>query len=320
MALFDLEGMTPRDRLAALSEIASHSIIEASLSEVGNTPARVDVRAKVLGQLDLIDASAANIRVERTRAQVARSQPPFYLVNIQLAGAILVRWGEQDVTASRGDILITDSEHAYDIDGERPFHQLIMRLPRSWVDARVARPDILPGALLRHDNAMSRLFAGYVRNGFDTAAELSADGAAMFAAHSVELLALALGERPSSEPLPAQALREAVFVRAERLIALRFAESALTPDRLAGSLGLSTRLLQKIFAERGTTVMERVWDRRVNQAAKLLAMPDASHRSITEIAFACGFNDSAHFSRAFAARVGASPTQWRRRACIERSG
>jgi AraC family transcriptional activator of tynA and feaB len=142
----------------------------------------------------------------------------------------------------------------------------------------------------------------------------------MFAAHSVELLALALGERPSSEPLPAQALREAVFVRAERLIALRFAESALTPDRLAGSLGLSTRLLQKIFAERGTTVMERVWDRRVNQAAKLLAMPDASHRSITEIAFACGFNDSAHFSRAFAARVGASPTQWRRRACIERSG
>ena len=48
------------------------------------------------------------------------------------------------------------------------------------------------------------------------------------------------------------------------------------------------------------------------QAAELLAMPEASHRSITEIAFACGFNDSAHFSRAFAARFDTTPSQWRR--------
>jgi AraC-like DNA-binding protein len=124
----------------------------------------------------------------------------------------------------------------------------------------------------------------------------------MFAAHSVDLLALVLGER-ASEPLPAQALREALFARAVRLIALRFADPGLTPDRIAGSLGVSTRLLQKLFAERGATVMERIWEKRVSQAASLLAMPQASHRSITEIAFACGFNDSAHFTRAFAARV-----------------
>jgi AraC family transcriptional activator of tynA and feaB len=315
--MLDLEAMPPGDRLALLSEVAAQSIIEANLSEVGNMPARGDLRAKVLGELDLVAASAANIRVQRTRAHVARSQSPFYLVNIQLAGAISVRWGEQDVTASRGDIVITDSEHAYDVNGERPFRQLIVRLPKPWVDARVARPDLVPGALLRRDDPMSRLFASFVRNGFESTAALSADAAATFAAHSVELLALALGERPS-EPLPAQALREALFVRAVRLIALRFAEPALTPDRIAGSLGVSTRLLQKVFAERGATVTERVWERRVSQAARLLAMPEASHRSITEIAFACGFNDSAHFTRAFAARIGVTPSQWRRRARVER--
>jgi AraC family transcriptional activator of tynA and feaB len=314
--MIDLDAMTPRDRLATLSEISSQGILEVSLSEVGNMPGRVDLRPKALGQLDLVGASAANIRVKRTRAHVARSQSPFYLVNFQLAGAISVRWREQDVTASRGDILITDSEHAYDVDGERPFCQLIMRLPKSWVDARVARPDAIPGALLRH-NPMSRLFAGYVRNGFETAAELSPDGAEMFAAHSVDLLALVLGER-ASEPLPAQALREALFARAVRLIALRFADPGLTPDRIAGSLGVSTRLLQKLFAERGATVIERIWEKRVSQAASLLAMPQASHRSITEIAFACGFNDSAHFTRAFAARVAVTPSQWRQRARVER--
>jgi AraC-like DNA-binding protein len=199
----------------------------------------------------------------------------------------------------------------------RPRAALIVRMPRPWIDARVARPDLVPGALLRRDDPVSQLFASFARNGFESTAALSAYAAATFAAHSVELLTLALGEKPS-EPLPAQALREALFVRAGRLIDLRFAEPGLTPDRIAGSLGVSTRLLQRVFAERGATVMERVWERRVCRAARLLAMPEASHRSITEIAFACGFNDSAHFTRAFAARVGVTPSHWRQRTRVER--
>jgi AraC-like DNA-binding protein len=312
MSMPDLEAASPRDRLAVLNEIASQSIIEANLSEAGGMPPRGDLRAKVLGQLDLVDASARNIRAERTRAHVARSQSSFYLVNIQLAGAISVRWGEQDVTTSRGDIFIADNLHAYDVVGERPFRQLIMRLPKSSVDTRVARPDLIPGVLLRGGNPISQLFASYVRNGFAVADGLSAEAAAAFAAHAVELLALALGERPSDEPLPAQALREALFLRADRMIALHFAEADLSSDRIARTLGVSKRMLQKLFAEHGATVMGRVWERRVSRAAELLAMPEASHRSITEIAFACGFNDSAHFSRAFAARFAATPSQWRR--------
>jgi AraC family transcriptional activator of tynA and feaB len=314
----DLEAMTPRDRLAFLSEIVSRTIIEEHLCEVGGMPARGQLHGRALGGIDLIDVSGANMRAQRTRAHVARAPSSFYLVSIQLAGASTFRWHEQDVSASCGDIFVADSEHSYDVDGERPFRQLVVRLPKPWLDVRLARPDAVAGAVLRRGHPVSQLFASYVRNGFETAAELSADGAAMFAAHTLELLALALGERPSAEPLPAQALREALFVRAEQLIALRFAEPALTSDRIAGSLGISTRLLQKIFAERGATVMARVWEKRVSQAARLLAIPEASHRSITEIAFACGFNDSAHFTRAFAARWAATPSQWRRRARVER--
>jgi AraC family transcriptional activator of tynA and feaB len=314
----DLEAMAPRDRLAFLSEIVSRDLIEERLLEVGDRPARGHLQGKALGGLDLIEVSGANMRAQRTRAHVARSQSAVYLLSIQLAGANSFRWCEQDVTTSPGDIFIVDSRHAYDIDGERPFHQLIVRLPKTWVDARLARPDLIPGALLRRDNPMSRLLASYVRSGFESTTELSADAAAMFAAHSVELLAVALGERPCGDVPPAQVLREALFIRAGRLIALRFAEPDLTPDRIARSLGISARLLQKVFAERGAAVMERVWESRVNQAARLLALPDASHRSITEIAFACGFKDSAHFTRAFATRMDVTPSQWRQQARVER--
>jgi len=34
---------------------------------------------------------------------------------------------------------------------------------------------------------------------------------------------------------------------------------------------------------------------------------------VSEIAFGLGFNDAAHFSRAFRVRFGASPREWRAR-------
>ena len=58
--------------------------------------------------------------------------------------------------------------------------------------------------------------------------------------------------------------------------------------------------------------MARVWEERVNRAARLLAAPETADRPVTDIAFACGFKDSSHFSRVFAARNGAAPARWRR--------
>ena len=46
---------------------------------------------------------------------------------------------------------------------------------------------------------------------------------------------------------------------------------------------------------------------------KLLSDPRATHRTVTDIAFACGFNDSSHFGRVFSARMSMTPSQWRKR-------
>lgn len=52
-------------------------------------------------------------------------------------------------------------------------------------------------------------------------------------------------------------------------------------------LGVSLRRLQK-GAERGETIMARLWDEPLNRAAGLLIVPDAAKRTITDIAFRCG--------------------------------
>jgi len=71
----------------------------------------------------------------------------------------------------------------------------------------------------------------------------------------------------------------------------------------------SPRSLQRALAAEMTSFTEIVDRTRVAEAARQLAETD---RSMTEIGFACGFSDAAHFSRRFKAATGEAPSAWRR--------
>ena len=152
----------------------------------------------------------------------------------------------------------------------------------------------------------------YITTAFDMAESVPPAAAAMIAEHVVDLLAEALGDIHSGDVRPSHARRAAVFMRACHTIALRFADPALKTEEIAHDAGVSVRFLQLIFAEHGTSVSRRIFDERIRQAAKLLSDPRARHRTVTDIAFACGFNDSSHFGRVFLARLAMTPSQWRK--------
>jgi AraC-like DNA-binding protein len=181
------------------------------------------------------------------------------------------------------------------------------------IDARIPRPERLCGTVLSHDRPLTRLFASYAVAGFQTGNDLSPSAATLFSQHLLDLLCEAFTAlRPPDWPLPSKALRAAMFVRACRLIALGLSDPDLRPDLIAEELGISTRTLHRIFAREGRTVMQHIWKERVSSAAELLASTQARNRTITDIAFACGFSDLTHFSRVFAEEKGMTPSEWRR--------
>jgi AraC-like DNA-binding protein len=236
-----------------------------------------------------------------------------YAACVHLDGeARITRRGEA-VALRRGDIFITDSRHEFTLDLERPWRHLLITLPTSWLDSRVACPELLSGAVLR-DHPLARLWARHLSAGFALAGELSATAATLFARHSRDLLAQLLDEAHRDEPRPSAAWRASIFLGACRLIALKFGDAELTPAELARELGVSSRTLARVFATNNETIMRRVFDERLRQAARLLTAPESAHRSVTDIAFACGFNDVSHFGRMFAARMHMTPSRWRRRA------
>ncbi|MFA6174539.1 MAG: helix-turn-helix domain-containing protein [Kiritimatiellales bacterium] len=110
-------------------------------------------------------------------------------------------------------------------------------------------------------------------------------------------------DRPSGESLDLLRLGDAIAH-----IETCFAEK-ITLDDLAQKAHLSKRHFQRIFTEcLGRSPIDHLLHVRVQKAAELLRH---SSRTITEIAFDCGFSDSNYFTRQFGQIMNQSPGQYR---------
>jgi AraC-like DNA-binding protein len=108
--------------------------------------------------------------------------------------------------------------------------------------------------------------------------------------------------------------------QARAFIEKHYAQPDLSITTIAEHLNVSRRYLQMAFKSDCTTPSEYVRTCRLAAAARLLMDPEHSGRTITEIAFACGFNSSPHFSSEFKEAYGVSPRSYRGGAPAEQSG
>ena len=125
------------------------------------------------------------------------------------------------------------------------------------------------------------------------------------------LLTLAHQLAASTSDAGSSATQAALLHRICQTIERRLDDPELVPARVAQAQGISERYLQKLFETVGDNFTHYVRERRLQRAWADLSNPTEAHRSISEIAYAYGFGDSAHFSRAFRHRFGLPPREFR---------
>ena len=89
------------------------------------------------------------------------------------------------------------------------------------------------------------------------------------------------------------------------------AERTLSVNKLASDFGISRRSLYNLFTATGETPHVFILHSKLERSARLLMDPALRRASIAWVARDCGFSDPAHFSRAFHAHFGKTPTLWR---------
>ncbi|MCY1312770.1 Transcriptional activator FeaR [compost metagenome] len=68
-----------------------------------------------------------------------------------------------------------------------------------------------------------------------------------------------------------------------------------------------------MFEDEDQTLDRFIWQMRLERCSEALRQVAGGRASVSEIAFAWGFNSSAHFCRVFKAQYGVSPREFQRR-------
>lgn len=86
-------------------------------------------------------------------------------------------------------------------------------------------------------------------------------------------------------------------------------ETPVSPSLIAEELGISTRQLERLFGRfLNSSPKHYFMEMRLNRAQNLLVQ---SEQSVTEIAMACGFQSTSHFSKVYRTQFGRSPLSQR---------
>jgi AraC-like DNA-binding protein len=112
-----------------------------------------------------------------------------------------------------------------------------------------------------------------------------------------------------TDPRPVSRSADKLFARIRGAIKDGFPDPDFGPVEVAAEAGISLRYVQRLLTERGTTCGELIYSHRLDHAAHLLHRRAlfGTGRPLSQIAYACGFRDYAHFARRFHKRFGCSP-------------
>jgi AraC-like DNA-binding protein len=130
-------------------------------------------------------------------------------------------------------------------------------------------------------------------------------------------LMLELNDGADGLELVRQPLANILFDRVCGYMRRHLRDPNLSPERAAQAHKISVRYLQRIFQLNQTTFGRELMEMRLQEAHRLLidsAKLFRGRSNIGQIAFACGFNNQAHFSARYRERFGTAP-----RDCVDAS-
>jgi AraC-like DNA-binding protein len=280
------------------------------LAEAEPPSASVTCLTSPLGmEFAVIDAGAQTISGRRTDLPAA-----IWLAVLLEGGARIESEGlNQDMQP--GDIAYGPTGRAATLVMETACRLMFVRAPRVALDHRLIVVRGLQVGRLKADRALVGVFSGLLVATAQALPNLSVDQLRPVELALTEFLAAALAESilgasPSGGVSPH-------LHRISQTLETLLPDPNLSLRRLAEASGVSPRYIQKLFAAADDTFGHYLRTRRLERCRADLSSPLCARLSISEICFRWGFNDSAHFSRAFRNQYGLSPREHRRAAALE---
>ncbi len=278
--------------------------LSVELSDPAKSFGSINLTKMGAGEFFEIDSSPVDVTHHAGGAK-EHDQPRLSLM-VQSKGSIRVNQAGQSCTLSEGDLCVLDEARSFRLIGEDCSKILFLRMSRTAALSRYPMLEKPFVTVFPSDEPGTRLLAETLLRFSASAAELRELQRSAMMNAVIQMLGMA---EPFSKLPTAPDWR---VRRALDYIEINLSVAGLTAESVAQDQRISRRRLDQLMHEAfGHSIASHLWSRRLEQAAADLRDPHRSDQSIAQIAFANGFEDAAHFTRAFKRRYSITPGQWR---------
>lgn len=276
----------------------------------GNDGFEASIKLRDVGGIDVAHL-VHNVReIAHDKRALVDGRCGHMMLVLQLSGRAIVSQGETRTEIGPYDIAVIDTHRPFSCQFDGRTRQLAAYIPAAELMTRCpanafARPQRWSGrdsigALIR--STLMTIARSVDRFGDDDAV------------HARQMLIGLVKHMVEREHQP-RADRQHLLPdhRIRAFIDAHLADPDLGPTQIAAGCGISIRRLHRSFADTDWSTCGWIRHRRLAQCREDLLDSGKDGLSITQIAFRWGFNDAAHFSRAFRHAYEQSPRDVRRR-------
>ncbi|MEW5422749.1 helix-turn-helix domain-containing protein [Amorphus sp. 3PC139-8] len=250
-----------------------------------------------------------DIHVVREESDIGRDPRDYFMLWLSLGGNTAFSQNGREVLLEPGDLVLHDQAQTFAIRFRGRSQSLMVSIPRSLLSDRLPDAAARTAVRLPQSTRLGSLAGSIMRQIAEPGDPIDSEVSSRISASILDVFGTAIQSVTSSG---VSARRDEQRLEAvKRYMAARADDPGLSLASISAANNMSERTLCRLFAEDGTTVMRWLWDQRLQHAHRMLAAGRC--RSVTEAAFAAGFSDLSHFSKAFRAKYGCTPKSHRDR-------
>lgn len=310
IAVVSTSQVAPADRLAVWGDFVGRHIGHLQSDTFGDQTFSGRLELGDIGGLKLCRIIANRHRVVRTPSLIRHDDRGYVKIVAQIGGAGSFEQNGRKLVLTPGEWSMYDMTRTYTVSNPEPINQLALLLPRERLTRMGVNLDQMSVQRFSGRGGVGRLVFDLLSSAFAELPTLTGPHNGWeFADTMANLVRLATLDKAGTPT--EEAIQESTRARAKAYIAASLQDPSLCIDDVAAAVGCTKRNLHKLFTREDETLNSYIWNSRLERVRQDLGNGALRHRSITDIAFAWGFNSSAHFSRSFRERFGVAPRAYR---------
>lgn len=312
METFSTEGLRQKAKIEYWNDVICDVFTRMETDPVDLSHFDGQVKCDMLGSLSFSKVVSLPAKVNHSKKHITRSNEQLFFLHLQSLGSLELRQNGEQTLLKEGDFGICDSSWPYELKYDNPCETIVLGIPASALKRRIPRPEQLsckhmPGRTGLSSTASAMLKSLWIQMERGLPAEYGNRIADNLLDTIATTYCLAYGTEISRS-----AATNTRLIEIKRFIESNLDDPELTPRAIASAFRISTRYLHMLFSHENESVSHYILRRRLEECARQMTDVFWRDRTITEIAFHKGFNNTTHFARVFKEHFGVSPREYRK--------